>query len=144
MSGLNILTSAVAHVIMPSDLDSRNRVLVHARLIDQVLAQVNLMHPFLPTCSVYKTQCHPELYPAPPCCLFFPARKSIFLSHLISLNSRNNALKSYYSSTLALRFHWSPPWYARNVLADLFILSESYRYWRCDIALGTVHTHGLP
>lgn len=31
MSALNILRSAVAHVIMPSDLDSRNRVFLYAR-----------------------------------------------------------------------------------------------------------------
>lgn len=127
MSGLNILTSAVAHVIMPSDLDSRNRALVHVRLIDQFLAQVNLMHPFLPTCSVYKTGTS-RVLPRPPCCLSFPARKSIFFSHLISFNSRTIALKSYYSSKLTLQFHWSPSWYAHNMLADLFILSESYRY----------------
>lgn len=42
VSAMNALTSAVAHVIMPSDLDSRNRVLLYARLIDQFLAQVNL------------------------------------------------------------------------------------------------------
>lgn len=50
MSALSTLTSAVAHVIMLSDLDSRP--LVHARLIDQFLPQVNLMHLFLPSCSV--------------------------------------------------------------------------------------------
>lgn len=78
MSGLNILTSAVAHVIMPSDLDSRNRALVHARLTDQFLAQVSLMHPFLPTCSVYKTQCHPELCPHPSLLPFFPSKEKYF------------------------------------------------------------------
>lgn len=125
MSGLNILTRAVAHVIMPSDLDSRNRALVHARLIDQFLAQVNLMHPFLPTGSVYKKKSAMQSSLLPPCCLSFPARKSMFLSHLISLNRRNIALKSYYSNKLTLHFHWSPSWYVCNVLANLFILSES-------------------
>lgn len=64
MSALNSFTSAVAHAIMSSDLDSRNRAFLYARYLDQFLAQVHLcsmMHPLLPTSSAYKTQCHPEV-----------------------------------------------------------------------------------
>jgi len=62
----------------------------------------------------------------------------------MSVNSRNIALKSYYSSKLTLQFHWSPSWYASNVLADLFMLSESSGNWQADIAVCNVHTHSLP
>lgn len=81
MSGLNILTRAVAHVIMPSDLDSRNRALVHARLIDQVLAQVNLMHPFLPTGSVYKKKVPPRALSC-PLAAFLSQQGKVCFSHI--------------------------------------------------------------
>lgn len=82
MSGLNVLTSAVAHAIMPSDLDRRNRALVHARLIDQFLAQVNLMHPFLPTCSVYKKKSATQSSTLPPLAAILSQQGKVCFSHI--------------------------------------------------------------